>query len=129
MNVKIVITAMAAALAGPIAASAHHSFAMFDQTREVTLADATVVQWQWTNPHVWLYLLVPNGKGEPDKYTIEGGNPALLRREGYRKDTMAPGDKVTVYILPIKSGEKGGAITAVVLPNGKMLGTRLVKKP
>ena len=108
----------------PLSALAHHSFAMFDNTKEVELK-GTVQQWQWTSPHVWLYLLVPNGSAEPDKYTIEGGNPGQLRRDGSAKGSMAPGDKVTVYMSPLRTGEKGGALTAIVLPDGKVLGTRL----
>ena len=90
-------------------ALAHHSYAMFDHTKEVTLKDATVVGWEWTSPHTWLYLLVPNAGKEPTKYSVEGGNPGLLRRTGFSKGSMSPGDKVTVYISPLKNGDKGGA--------------------
>ena len=114
--------AIAAALIIPAPAMAHHSFAMFDRTKEVVLKDATVVQWQWTNPHTWLFLMVPNGTPTPDKYSIEGGNPGVLRRDGYGVGTFKPGDKVTVYIFPLLSGAKGGALEAVVMPNGSTLG-------
>ncbi len=124
MKLRNFLAAMATAALVPLSADAHHSFAMFDNTKEVELK-GTVQQWQWTSPHVWLYLLVPNGTAEPHKYTIEGGNPGQLRRDGYAKGSMAPGDKVTVYMSPLRNGEKGGAITAVVLPDGTMLGTRL----
>lgn len=119
---KLTIAALAlAALPGVV--SAHHSYAMFDHTKEVTLK-GTVKEWQWTSPHTWLYLLVPNGKGEPMKYSIEGGNPGLLRRQGFTKGSMSPGDKVIVYMSPLKSGQSGGAIDAVQLANGKVLGER-----
>ena len=120
-----VLGAMLATLLVPQASFAHHSFAMFDNTKEMELKNATVVEWQWTSPHTWLYLLVPNGTRTPDKYSIEGGNPGNLRRSGFGKGSMAPGDKVTVYISPLRSGEKGGALNAVMLPNGTMLGKRL----
>ena len=120
---KIVIAALVAAAAVPAALSAHHSYAMFDHAKEITLK-GTVKEWQWTSPHTWLYLLVPTGKGEPMKYSIEGGNPGLLRRQGFSKGSMSPGDKVTVYMSPLKSGDNGGAINAVLLPNGKLLGER-----
>jgi hypothetical protein len=103
-------------------ASAHHSFAMFDRSHEVELKDATVVEWQWTSPHTWLYVYVPNGTPNPDKYSIEGGNPGQLRRLGFVKSTFMPGDKVTVYISPLKSGDKGGALLMVVLTDGTTLG-------
>ena len=120
---KPVIAALAVAATLPGAVSAHHSYAMFDHTKEVTLK-GTVKEWQWTSPHTWLYLVVPNGKGEPLKYSIEGGNPGLLRRQGFTKGSMAPGDKVTVYMSPLKSGQSGGAIDAVQLASGKVLGER-----
>ena len=59
MNRKHVLPAVLAALAAPLPALAHHSYAMFDHTKEVTLKNATVVSWEWTSPHTWLYLLVP----------------------------------------------------------------------
>ena len=61
------------------------------------------------------------------KYSIEGGNPGLMRRQGFGKGSMSPGDKITVYIAPLRSGQPGGAINAVVLKNGQTLGER--KKP
>jgi Family of unknown function (DUF6152) len=125
MNRKPWVTALGVAVLAALPAFAHHSFAMFDRTKEVTLKDATVKEWQWTSPHVWLFVVVPNGTANPDKYTIEGGNPGALRRFGYSKGTFQPNDKVTVYISPLKSGEKGGAMLAVALPSGKMLGERL----
>ena len=109
----------AAGLAMP--ASAHHSFAMFDKTKEIELKGATVKDWQWTSPHTWLFVVAPDGT----KYSIEGGNPGAMRRDGYAKGSMAPGDKITVYMAPLRSGEKGGSVNAVVLKDGKMLGQRM----
>lgn len=117
-----VMTAVGVAVSAPTLA--HHSFAMFDQTKEVELKDATVVDWQWTSPHAWLYVIVPNGDNEPDKYSVEAANPGQLRRDGFSKGSMSPGDKVTVYLAPLKNGEKGGALHAVLLQDGKMLGVR-----
>ena len=120
--------AAAAAVAASLAVSAptlaHHSFAMFDQSKESELKDATVIDWQWTSPHAWLYVIVPNGQDEPDKYSVEAANPGQLRRDGFSKGSMSPGDKITVYMAPLKNGEKGGALHAVLLPDGKMLGAR-----
>jgi hypothetical protein len=124
MNKMLAGAAVAAGLAMSAPTLAHHSFAMFDQSKEIELKDATVVDWQWTSPHAWLYVMVSNGQGEPDKYSVEAGNPGQLRRDGFSKGSMSPGDKVTVYIAPLKNGEKGGALHAVVLLDGKMLGAR-----
>ena len=122
---KSLAVAAVLALAAPMPALAHDSFAMFEHTKQMELKNATVVEWQWTSPHTWLYVLVPNAKGQAEKYSIEGGNPGALRRDGFGKGTLSPGDKVTVYMSPLRSGEKGGAMNAVVLPNSKMLGTRM----
>jgi hypothetical protein len=124
MNKMLAAAATSVGLAVSAPTLAHHSFAMFDQTKEVELKDATVVDWQWTSPHAWLYVMVPNGENEPDKYSVEAANPGQLRRDGFSKGSMSPGDKVTVYMAPLKSGDKGGALHAVVLPDGKMLGVR-----
>lgn len=125
MNNMLAAAAIAAGLAVSAPTLAHHSFAMFDQSKEIELKDATVVDWQWTSPHAWLYVMVPNGQNEPDKYSVEAANPGQLRRDGFTKGSMSSGDKVTVYMAPLKSGEKGGALHAVLLPDGKLLGARL----
>ena len=118
MKLKLALAALATAVAVP--AVAHHSFAMFDTTKEIELKNVTVKEWQWTSPHTWLFATAANG----DKYTIEGGNPGLMRRQGFTKGSMTPGMKVTVYIAPLRNGQKGGAINAVILPGGKTLGER-----
>ena len=108
-----------AGIAAPVLA--HHSFAMFDKTKEVELKGATVKDWQWTSPHTWLYVVAADGT----KYSIEGGNPGLMRREGFAKGSMTAGDKITVYMAPLRSGDKGGSINAVTLKGGKTLGERM----
>lgn len=124
MNKMLAVAVIAAGFAVSAPTLAHHSFAMFDQSKEVELKDATVVEWQWASPHAWLYVMVPNGQDEPDKYSVEAANPGQLRRDGFTKGSMSPGDKITVYMAPLKNGEKGGALHAVLLPDGKMLGAR-----
>lgn len=120
MKAKFIIAAVAAALV-TVPAQAHHSYAMFDKSKEIEMANVTVKEWQWTSPHTWLYVIAANG----DKYSIEGGNPGLMRRLGFAKGSIQPGDKITVYISPLRSGLKGGAINAVRFSNGKILGERL----
>jgi len=102
------------------AAGAHHSFAMFDQTRTVTLK-GSVVEFQWTNPHAWIELDVPRGN-MTERWGIELNSPNNLTRQGWRRSTLKAGDKVTVTINPLRNGKKGGLFNTIVLPNGKMLG-------
>ena len=113
----VVIAALA--LSAPVAA--HHSFAMFDKNREIELKNATVKEWQWTSPHTWLFVVAADGS----KYSIEGGNPGAMRRMGFAKGSIAPGDKITVYVSPLKSGQPGGSLNAVRLASGKLLGERM----
>ncbi|WP_174291504.1 DUF6152 family protein [Sphingomonas bacterium] len=125
MRIFPALAGLAAALTLSGAAMAHHSFAMFDRTKEVELKNAVVARWEWTNPHIWLDVVVPAGKSPAGKYSIEGGSTGLLRRQGWEKSSLKPGDKITVYFAPLKSGEPGGSLLAVMLPGGKMLGARL----
>jgi Family of unknown function (DUF6152) len=100
--------------------SAHHSFAMFDRSKETTLV-GVVHEFQWTNPHSWLELDVSNESGGMDKWSIELNSPNNLARQGWRSDSLKPGDKISVVIWPLRSGEKGGLFISLTLPNGQIL--------
>jgi hypothetical protein len=99
---------------------AHHSTAMFDMNKEVTLT-GTVKQFQWMNPHTWIVFDVSNAQGAVDEYGIEGMSPNYLARNGWTKHTLNPGDKVVLTIHPLKDGRKGGFNVSVKLPNGQLL--------
>jgi Family of unknown function (DUF6152) len=101
-------------------AYAHHSFSMFDMKTTKTIA-GTVKQFEWTNPHTWLWIMVPNEKGELEQWGIEGMSPNFLGRRGWSKNTLKPGDKVSVDIHPLRNGEHGGTFLNVTLPDGKKL--------
>ena len=106
----------AAALSAP-PALAHHSFAMFDAQKEVTL-NGTVREFQWTNPHSWLQVQVPQG-GANVEYSIELGSPNSMSRRGWRRTTFKPGDRVTVVINPMRDGSAGGALVYALDAQGK----------
>ncbi|HWJ70512.1 MAG TPA: DUF6152 family protein [Sphingobium sp.] len=122
MNCKAMLRGGALAL-GLVAASAgaHHSFAMFDQTKTVALK-GEVVEFQWTNPHAWIELDVPNAKGVKERWGVELNSPNNLTRQGWRRSTLKAGDKVTITISPLRNGKKGGLFNTIVLPDGKVLG-------
>lgn len=102
-------------------ALAHHSFAMFDQTTQKTIV-GTVKEFQWTNPHIWVQVLVKDPKtGEAQEWSIEGGSPNGLTRQGWRRSTMKTGDAVEVTIHPLKDGTYGGSLMKVVV-NGEPVG-------
>jgi hypothetical protein len=106
-------------VAGTVA-SAHHSFAPFDLTTEKTIT-GTVSKFEWTNPHSWIWVDVPNDKGGVDKWAIEGMSPNYLARRGWTKTTMKPGEKVTIAIRPLKSGQNGGMFVRATLADGRVL--------
>ena len=113
------------ALAAP--ALAHHSFAMYDREREITIA-GTVHDFQWTNPHAWIDVDVPNATGGADKWGIELNSPNNLSRQGWRSSLMKPGDKVAVVLNPLRNGAHGGLFLQVTLSDGKVLADRFLTR-
>src|ERR1051326_429540 len=103
--------------AGP--ALAHHSFAMFDADKTVTMT-GTVKEFEWANPHSSLHLLtVDEATGKPMQWLLELGSPVQQERVGMSRDSLKPGDKITVTMHPQKDGSRGGGLLTVTLPNGK----------
>ena len=109
------------ALASGTVANAHHSFAMFDQSQQVTLK-GTVREFQWTNPHAWIHLDVPNANGVKDTWQVELNSPNNLKRQGWKSTSIKPGDQVTLVLNPLKDGSKGGLFVSITLPDGSVLG-------
>ncbi|HTV78231.1 MAG TPA: DUF6152 family protein [Steroidobacteraceae bacterium] len=100
---------------------AHHSFAMFDQAQTKTLV-GTVKQVQWTNPHIWVQVLVPDQKGgSPQEWSIEGGSPNALSRQGWRRSSIKEGDAIEITIHPLKDGTNGGSMMKAMV-NGQAVG-------
>ena len=123
MNKILIGAAIALSMTAGVAAPAlaHHSFAMFDfqASKSVT---GTVEQFDWTNPHTFSWLQVPEGaNGANVRYGFEGMSPNYLGRRGWSKSTLKPGDKVTVTYHPLKDGSKGGTYQKVMLSDGKEL--------
>jgi hypothetical protein len=102
-------------------ATAHHSFAMFDLNKEVTV-EAVVKEVQFTNPHVWIQIKVPDAKGRQTEWGIEAGARGMMTRAGWTSATLKPGDKVTLVMHPLKSGKPSGSLVRVTLPDGRVLG-------
>jgi hypothetical protein len=101
-------------------AAAHHSYAMFDASKVVTL-DATVKEFQWSNPHSWLQVMVANGKGDAEEWSLEMGPLVVLHRSGWKPQSLQPGDKVKVSLNPLRDGSHGGRLISVALPDGQTL--------
>jgi hypothetical protein len=109
--------------AGP--ALAHHSFAMFDQKKVMTL-EGTVSQFQWTNPHSFIEMDVGSGS-KLTHWSIELNSPNNLKRQGWSRESLHVGDKVTLRMNPLRDGSKGGLFLDVKLANGKVLDSGLPK--
>lgn len=114
-----------ACLAGLLLASevilAHHSNAMFDksQARQVT---ATVKEFQWTNPHIWIQVLIENDDGEQEEWSIEGGGPNSLFRKGWRPTSFRPGEVVEFKLYPMHDGSNAALFVGARFSNGETLG-------
>jgi len=104
-----------------IPAAAHHSFAMFDTTRRVTLS-GTVTAFEWTNPHAYIELDVPDASGGIKHWSVELGSPSILMQGGWKFKDLKFGDKVTLVISPLKSGQLGGLLARITMPDGRVLG-------
>lgn len=114
-------------LTGLTSAYAHHSYAMFDTTRTLTVT-GTVRTLEWSSPHVWLWIEVSDGKGGSDPYGFETVSPAQIQRDyGWDKNVVKVGDKVTVEFAPLRSGKNGGELEKVTLESGRVLATRFSK--
>ena len=100
---------------------AHHSFAMFDV--DTTLErQATVVEFQWTNPHAWLEVMITDDQGQSTQWSLEMSSPGSLANDGWRPRTVIAGDEVTVSFHPKKDGTPSGQFQSLVAPNGEKLG-------
>lgn len=100
------------ALAAP--AAAHHSFAMFDQTKLVQLKDVVVDRFEWSNPHSFVVA-----KDGATVYTLECSSPNLMIHQGWKYNTLQAGDHIAISFYPLRNGKPGGMLKMVTLPNGK----------
>ena len=113
-----IIVALMAASATDIAA--HHSFAPFNMEAEKTIS-GTIKKFDWTNPHTWIWLDVANEKGVVETWGIEGMSPNYLGRRGWTKNSLKPGDKVSIVVRPMRDGSPGGMFVRATLADGREL--------
>ena len=107
-------------LAGATQVVAHHSTANYDYTKTVVLK-GKLKSFQWTNPHCFLQIEVPDGKGGTTEWSVESGSPGLVRRLGWKPEYFNKGDTLTAIVAPIRSKETKGTLKSVTLANGKVL--------
>lgn len=114
--------ALVALLAAPLAvpAAAHHSYSMFDMARTVRL-EATVTQFRWQNPHAFIRVEVPVGSVR-EVWSIEMTSPNNLAQDGWTRTTLRQGDRVQLFVHPLRSGARGGAYAGVRKADGTTFG-------
>jgi Family of unknown function (DUF6152) len=103
-----------------VPAFSHHSNVAFEVTKVITVT-GVVKEFQWRNPHTWLALTVDDGKGGKVDWAIEGRAPGVLLRAGWTKNSLKPGETVTVDMSPAKDGSKTGLIARVTKADGTIL--------
>ena len=118
MAALAVIIGLAAASAP---AEAHHSGAMFDRSKQLTIT-GTVKEFNWMNPHASFAVDVLQPDGSAQQWNVEMNSPNNLVREGWTKTTLKVGDKVQALINPLRDGKPGGVYVGVTLSDGKVLG-------
>ena len=121
----LIAGALALALFIPAAPTlAHHSMAMFDQTKTVTLS-GTVKEFQWTNPHCYIQLIVKDASGKDVEWSLEMGAPMYLYAKGWRPSVLKAGMPIKVTINPLRNGDPGGVVLTATTADGKQIGRNL----
>ena len=116
----VALLLIAAAL-GANTALAHHSPVMFDQAQQLTLT-GIVRQFQWTNPHSYIQLIVKNAQGQDEEWSLEMGASVYLYNLGWRPASVKAGDTLTVTVAPLRKGGKGGLLLKAATADGKPIG-------
>lgn len=107
-------------LASAPVALGHHSAAMFDKSKEVTI-EGTLKEFQYTNPHSWVVLDVPDAAGKVTVWSFETRNASALLRSGIRRSSLVAGDKVTVKGHPLRDGRPGAELIVITKADGTVL--------
>jgi hypothetical protein len=116
---QAVLALMMVTTAVPV--GAHHSFASFDRSKEVTMT-GVVREVQWNNPHTWIQVLVTDEKGRKTEWGFECGSPNMMSRTGWKRTTLKMGDRVVLVGNPLKNGQPNASLVKITLPDGRVLG-------
>jgi hypothetical protein len=119
-TVTLVSVLLAASVLVAVPAAAHHSSSAYDKDKQLVVS-GTVKEFRWANPHCWLYVLVPDGNGGTNLWSMEGGSVSVLARNGWRADSIKTGEHVRVMVQPNRDGSNGGGFVSVTLEDGRVL--------
>lgn len=100
---------------------AHHSTAMFEWGKAVSLKNVRVDRWEWTNPHTFLYVTATDADGKSVRWAFEGMSPNHLSRAGWSKRSLKPGDRIDLTYYPLRDGRNGGFNVTVAFQDGRKL--------
>jgi len=125
---KIILSLVTAGLLMAATAFAHHSFTMFDMSKRITIT-GSVTSFEWTNPHAYIEIDVPDEAGAVKHWSIELGSPSILKQSGWKFSDLKKGDKPTLIINPLKSGQAGGFLSKITLQDGRVLGNGPAQTP
>jgi hypothetical protein len=120
INAVTAVQVLLATLVLGAPALAHHSYSMFNLGAEVEV-QGTVKKFHWTNPHAWLVLATKDAAGKPVDAQIEMNGPGYLVRNGWKRESLKPGDVVTATVHPLRDGSPGGDLVKIVFPDGRVL--------
>jgi len=121
-NIVLVAAGCFAALAGTVPqAGAHHSFAMFDQTKLVAKTKTVVTEFRFTNPHSFVIVKGKDDKGAMVNYVLECNSVNMMARVGWKASTIKAGDVVDVSFYPLRNGKPGGMLKTIKIPDGRTL--------
>ncbi len=121
MRLKLILGLAAASALMVLPMHAHHSFVMFETTKQTKLA-GTVTAFEWTNPHCYIELDVKDAAGATTHWSVEMGSPSILQQGGWKFNTLKKGMEITLSLNPLKNGNPGGLLIQATLPDGKSLG-------
>jgi hypothetical protein len=121
-KLAILFVVLCAFLAGSFPAFGHHGNSAYDMSKTVPMK-ATITKFEYSNPHTQVYYDVTDDKGDVEHWVAETTNPAMLNRVGWSRDTLKPGDQVTLFVNPNKVGAKVTFLQKVVFADGKELST------
>jgi hypothetical protein len=117
-SLRMMLFTLVAICADP--AFSHHSNSAFE-VQSINEVTGTVTDWQWSNPHTWIYLDAQDGKGGKVKWALEGRAPGVLARSGWSPKIIKVGDAIKVHYSPAKDGTNSGLIARVTLADGTIL--------
>lgn len=119
MKFRVIAIAAVGSVCLTLPAFAHHSFSMFDHDKNITMT-GTVKELEWTNPHAWLDIVATDDKtGKPVQWSFEMGGVGQIAQQGWKPDSVKPGDKISVMMHPLKDGSHGGQYVSATLPDGR----------